>query len=187
MTKGERIVSKRKEVEHSDAVKEQARALFMSGENCAEVARKIGVPYTTVKTWEKKWEKESIDEDGNTLVEIRKRKKEEFAERAWDIIDKANDLLERRIDRALECEDEIDTIIDEVMDAGKEDLSDGAKKAIFYKLRSIKVDDIREIATVIGTIYDKQALANKEATSIVEGGIQVEFNIPRPPKDENES
>ncbi len=64
------------------------------------------------------------------------------------------------------------------------DLTDESKKALLAKLRTIRVDDIREIATVLGTIYDKQALANKEATAIVEGGIQVEFNIPRPPKDD---
>ncbi len=176
----------RKQATYKDDVKEKAFALFSLGENCSQVAKKLGVPYTTVKTWEKKWEKEGIDGDSQNLVDIRNSKKEEFARNAWDIIDKANELLKRRIERALEYEDEIDEIVDEVANANKLTIPPEEKKALFSKLRTIKVDDIREIATVIGTIYDKQALANKEATSIVEGGITVEFDIPRPPKEKDE-
>ena len=41
------------------------------------------------------------------------------------------------------------------------------------KLAKIKVEDVKSLATVLGTLYDKQALANKEATAIVEGSITV--------------
>lgn len=176
----------RKQCTYGAEVKEQAFALLSSGMICSQVAKELNLPYTTVKTWEKKWENESVTENDEevtkNLVAIRNAKKEEFARNAWNIIDKANELLMRRIQRALECEDEIDSLIDEVMDADKEEMSDASKKAVLGKLRTIKVEDMREITTVIGTIYDKQALVNKEATEIVEGGIQVEFNIPRPPK-----
>jgi transposase-like protein len=176
----------RKQRTYNDKDKEKAFALLTSGETCSQVAETLGIPYTTVKTWEKKWEEEGFGEDNKNLVEIRNQKKEEFTRNAWDIIGKANELLSRRIERALASEDEIDEIINEVALAGKATLQPEEKKHLFSKLRAIKVDDIREIATVIGTIYDKQALANKEATSVVEGGVVVEFDIPRPPKEKNE-
>lgn len=180
----------RKQCTYGDETKEKAFALLASGMLCSQVAKQLNIPYTTVKTWEKKWESESVTENDEevtkNLVALRNAKKEEFARSAWDIIEKANDLLMRRLDRALDCEDIIDSIVEDVLEADKDDMSYMAKKAVLGKLRAIKVEDIREIATVIGTIYDKQALANKEATEIVEGGIQVEFNIPRPPKEVKE-
>lgn len=165
---------------YNDDIKEKAFAMLAECNNASEVARRLGLKPSTVQTWKEKWEKEGDNE--GSLVRLREDKKKEFVDDAWNIIWKANSLLARRLDRALESENEIDEIIDQVAMAGQATLSHEEKKALFSKLRTIKVDDIREIATVIGTIYDKQALANKEATSIVEGGITVEFDIPRPPK-----
>nr|DAI27434.1 MAG TPA: hypothetical protein [Caudoviricetes sp.] len=40
-------------------------------------------------------------------------------------------------------------------------------------MSAIKIESVKELAVVLGTLYDKQALANKEATAIVEGNIAV--------------
>ena len=166
---------------HNDDIKEKAFAMLTECNNVSEVARRLGLKPSTVQTWKDKWEKEAESGVENSLVKLREEKKKGFVDDAWNIIGKAQTLLERRLARAIEHEDEVDKLIEAVQG---EDLPDKAKQALISKLRVIRVDDMREIATVLGTIYDKQALANKEATSIVEGGIQVEFNIPRPPKDD---
>ena len=46
-------------------------------------------------------------------------------------------------------------------------------RSLYSKISAIKIENVRELSTVLGTLYDKQALANKEATAIVEGDIKV--------------
>ena len=41
-------------------------------------------------------------------------------------------------------------------------------------MAAIKVEDVGKLATMLGTLYDKQALANNEATSKVDGVIRIE-------------
>lgn len=186
---------------YNDDIKEKAFALLAVNNNVQSVANELGLKYSTVKTWEKQFlakskesktggnvsenEKDKITNlDEPDLVKLRNENKERFVNEAWNIISKAKSLLERRLDRALKNEDELDQIVSEIADADREELSDKQKQVLFAKLRKIQLDDIREIATVLGTLYDKQALANKEATSIVDSSLQIEFNIPRPPKKE---
>ena len=168
-----------------DEIREKAFAMLAVGESYASVAKKLGLSESTVRTWAKKWENEDDPSESEknfaNFAELRAKKKEEFVNNAWGLISKAQVLLEKRLNRAIESETEVDKMIDVVL--SDDELSDKTKQALISKLKTIKVDDMREIVTVLGTIYDKQALANKEATSIVEGGITVEFNIPRPPKE----
>lgn len=180
---------------YNNDIKEKAFALLACNNSVAQVARELGLKYTTVKTWEQKFIKQGNgtshsdvvkngqpkENDEENLVKLRNQKKEEFVNSAWNLIKKAQILLERRLDRALNYEDELDEIVESIISASDEELKYQQKQALLVKMRSIKVEDIREIATVLGTLYDKQALAKKEATQIVDGGIQIEFNIPRPP------
>ena len=57
--------------------------------------------------------------------------------------------------------------------AKADSITDSQRRALYKKLESIKIEDIGKLAVVLGTIYDKQALANKEATSIIDGSIAV--------------
>lgn len=133
---------------------------------------------------------EPNDKSGEEAEKEKKRKselienKKKFSKDSWKNIEKAQEIINRRLDRALKQEAVLDEIVDIVLGADSEDLSEEQKKSILHKLRKIRLDDVRDIAVVIGTLYDKQALANDEATNIVDGGLQVEFNIPRPPKKE---
>lgn len=45
------------------------------------------------------------------------------------------------------------------------ELSTERKKALARQLASIKVEDIGKLTVALATLYDKQALANGEATS----------------------
>ncbi len=127
-------------------------------DNYSQTARDLDVPVNTVRDIVK------ACKDLPEFVKLRKQKREEFVEQATRIISKGQELIERRLDRALEKEDEIDELIDTVFDADKEDISDTDKQAIAKKLRSLQLQDIKALATVIGTEYDKRALAKGEST-----------------------
>lgn len=170
---------------YNDDVKEKAYALLACNNNAQVVADELGIPYTTVKTWEKKWVNEAQGQTEarqmtvetatkpyeDNIIELRKKKKEEFVENAWRLIGKVQSVLERRIDRAIESEDTIDSVVDGIKT--DKEKSSGQKSALLSKLGEIKVESVKELAIVLGTLYDKQALANKEATSIVEGNVSL--------------
>ena len=182
----------------NDDIKEKAFALLATNNNAKVVADTLGLKYTTVKTWEKKFLKEAEEQqkakaaaennqeaaDNQTtnftnlrsenLIELRNKKKKEFVDSSWNIISKAQTLLERRITRALEKEDELDSLVTEIEQLDYKDLSQEQRKALHKKMAAIKVEDVGKLATMLGTLYDKQALANNEATSKVDGVIRIE-------------
>jgi len=91
-------------------------------------------------------------------------KKEEFAEKATRIIDKATTLLERRIDTALEQQNELDKMLDDVMDLEDKDANYKRKKALANKIDALQLNRLSELTTAVGTLYDKRALAKGELT-----------------------
>ena len=114
--------------------------------------------------------------DGMSLVELRQSKKDKFVDDAWRMLDDAKCLLERRLKRALEDEDKLDEILDafaEMEDEKGNGLSDKALRELYRKFSALKLEDVRALSTVLGTLYDKQALAAKDATQIVGGTIGV--------------
>lgn len=161
----------------NDDIKEKALALLATNNNAKFVADKLGLKYTTVKTWEKKFLEQSntgnVPQDKD-LVALRKKKKAEFVDNAWEIIEKTQSLLMKRIERALDSEDKIDQLLEEILLLDNKDLSQEQRKALYRKISTIKVEDVGKIATVLGTIYDKQALASNEPTSRVEGNLRLE-------------
>lgn len=106
---------------YGDEIKERAYYLYAACGNAAEVARHLGVPYTTVDQWLKKMP----DKDG--FEALRKIKKAEFIEKSSEIMDLALARLKER-------------------------------------LENDKPVPVNHLSTVIGTLYDKQALAAGEAT-----------------------
>lgn len=153
---------------YGDEIKEKAYAMLMAGDTVSFVSKQLNLPYTTIKSWEKGFE----NKDDN-FVELRNKKKEEFVNDSWKIINLAKTLLERRLTRAITSEDDLDKLVSEIMQLDYKQLTDAQRKALYAKVAAIKVEDVGKIVTVFGTLYDKQALANKEATAIIEGNITV--------------
>ena len=142
--------------------KERARALLTT-DTVASVARQLGRPWTTIYGWKKEFEK-----DGS-FEELREERKKQFINDAWDLIDMSRKIIERRLERALEGEDALDELCDLLVS----EVTPEKKKAICAKFAALKLDNVKDIAVVLGTLYDKQALANKEPTSIVDGDLSV--------------
>ncbi len=150
---------------YDEATKEKARALLIAN-NVAFVARALKLPWSTVKTWQVEFEKEGVDGE-NSFVRLREKKKKEFVEDAWRIIGKGTRLLERRIDLASE---DLDKFVDSVL--SNANMSADERREAIRNIALLKIEDIGKLSTAIGTLYDKQALANKEPTTIVEADLK---------------
>lgn len=162
--------AKGKDIRYGDREKELAFALYAVSGNISEVAEKMNIPRTTVSGWLKN---ASPDE----LEGIRRKQKENFIAEAWEIIGNAQNLIRRRIGRAVKSEDAIDELVFAVEQTPDAELSRDDKKALIKKLRLISCEDISKVAVVMGAMYDKAALASKEATAILGGSLRLEdFN-----------
>lgn len=202
---------------YSDEIKERAFALLATSNNTQAVADALGLPYNTVKTWEKKFlsgefvkprsenagaqarelkagsevqfVSNEVYEDNNevsdeairdglepaTLNELRNQKKAEFVNRAWGMLERTQILLERRIVRAEQNEAAIDKIVKLIEQKGATDgLNQTERNALYRELSELKLESAKSLAVLLGTLYDKQALAAKEPTVNVGGAIKFE-------------
>ena len=143
-------------------IKEKCLSIVASTGNCGEASRQTGIPRNTIIGWMK---------ENDEFEQYRADKKQEFIDKSWEIINKAQKLIDKRMNRAIEFENEIDALIDRI--AIDDSLTDAEIKSIITKIKKLKLESATELSTVIGTLYDKQALANKEATAIVDGNIGI--------------
>ena len=132
---------------------------YITTRNYSETGRQLDMPESTVR---------KIIADNREKPEFAKlceEKKDEFVEKADKIIYKATELLERRLDTALESQDELEDMIQEIWDAGEDEIKGAKKKALVNKLSRLQLNALNEITTALGTMYDKRALAKGEPTS----------------------
>lgn len=158
---------------YNDDIKERAIALLTVNNSVSYVARELGLPRSTVKSWKEAFDREAEKGGEDTIAKLRQKKKEDFINDAWKLIDLSKGVLEKRLTRARDNEEALDELVDEICKLDYKTLTSQQRQALYMKLAKIKVEDVKSLATVLGTLYDKQALANKEATAIVEGSITV--------------
>ena len=139
----------------------QVMALWFTNYNLRETARTLDLPLTTVK--------DIVDKNKNTeeFETLRTQKQAEFSQKATEIIEKGLLLLNRRLNRAIENEEELDDLIDEVYFTDKDEMSYTEKSAIINKIKNLQVQNMKDITTAIGTLYDKRALSRGEMTQNV--------------------
>ena len=155
---------------YNDDVKEKAYALFDTNNNLTYISQKLGIPKSTLFGWKKEYDART-EEDKN-LAQLRTKKKEKFILGAWRSIELSQQILERRLARALEEEtriDELMLLVDE--SARKEGFTQEMRKGLLTRVAQLHCDDLGKLVQVLGTLYDKQALANKEATEILGGQV----------------
>lgn len=122
--------------------------------NASETSRILNIPEPTVR---KLFNEHKNDKE---FIELYEQKKEEFVEKADRIINKATMLLERRLDTALENQDELEEMIYDVYNADKEEIKENQKKAIVQKISKMQINSLNEITTALGTMYDKKTIAS---------------------------
>jgi transposase-like protein len=151
----------------ADAVtREKAYALFATEDNVSRIARELGVPDSTVRGWKKKYDEECAKDP--VKAKARDDQKSAFVQDCWGIINNSIKVAARRIERAANEEERIDALIDAVCDASAEaDLDPKRESDILRKVESLKCEDLVKLTTVIGTLYDKQALASGDNTANV--------------------
>lgn len=135
-------------------------------DNYKETARELDLPVMTVKDIVDK------NKDKPEFVKLRNEKMAEFSKRASEIIQKGLILLNKRFDRAIASESDLDILIDEIFTTNKQELSQDEKNRLVNKIRALQLQDIKAITTAIGTLFDKKALADgqpTERTEIISG------------------
>ena len=164
---------------YNDDIKERAYALFDTNNNVEYVSRKLGVPESTLRGWKKRYEEEALKDP--TLAARRQKYKTDFVKSAWRSINMAQALLERRLSRALENENLIDEMISIVKqgESGAQ-MSEQRRDELLSRMSELKRDDLGRLdlgrlVAILGTLYDKQALANREETEIVGGHVVTRF------------
>ena len=130
--------------------------------NYKETARELDLPYMTVKSIVDK------NRDKPEFVKLRNEKMNEFSSRASEIIQKGLTLLNKRLDRAIASEEDLDILIDEIYATDKEELSQDEKNRLVNKIRTLQVQNMKDITTAIGTQFDKKALADGKPTERTE-------------------
>ena len=137
-------------------------ASWMTTNSYQATARDLGLAVTTVK--------DIVDrnKDKEEFVELRNEKMKEFSNKASEVIQKGLVLLNRRFERAIESEDDLDVLIDEIFATDKSELSQDEKNRLVAKVRALQLQDVKAITTAIGTLYDKKALADGRPTGRTE-------------------
>lgn len=130
--------------------------------NYKETARELDLPYMTVKSIVDK------NRDKPEFVKLRNEKMNEFSSRASEIIQKGLTLLNKRLDKAIASEEDLDILIDEIYATDKEELSQDEKNRLVNKIRTLQVQNMKDITTAIGTLFDKKALADGKPTERTE-------------------
>lgn len=167
---------------YSDEIRERAYALLSTGDAVQDVAEKLKLPYSTVKTWYDRWIKNGRnDSNGENLAELRNFQKERFVNKAWGIIINSANLAERKVSRALYLEEKIDAVAEAITKHAESIARESGSSwdeliGLVKELRNFKTMRIGELSSLIGTMYDKQALINKDPTSITEAKKFEDFN-----------
>ena len=190
MAKGQKLEEKQIEV---------MRAYLAAGTSLAETARKMGLPKSTVATWKKRFEgeKPAIADDldlerprpqkgagaralgesqgsGQTFEELRTMNTEQFIRDAGEIVGMSQQLVKHDLAYAIEHRAKIDKAID-VLCALGEQISPQQLKICVKVLTELKLPDIGKLSSVMGTMYDKRALAKGEPTENIGGTAVIKF------------
>lgn len=147
----------------TDADKERAIAVYMSGKNLSQTSRETGVPISTLRGW-------LAEESPEEIAKARLDAKTRFINEAWNAIMKGLTVGNTVMSFLLENGDKIDKAYQAVCDV---DLPERDKVQILKVLANVTNISLKDIAIYVGTLYDKIALATGKPTAINEQQGQV--------------
>ena len=136
-------------------------ALWFTNYNLRETSRTLGVPLTTVK--------DIVDKNKNAeeFEQLRTQTEKAFAQKTTEIIEKGLIILNKRLNRAIEHEEDLDDLIEEIWDIDDDEMPYKEKDKLVNKVKTLQLQNIKDITTAIGTLYDKRALSRGEMTQNV--------------------
>lgn len=140
----------------------QVMALWFTNYNMRETSRTLGLPLTTVK--------EIVDKNKNKpeFEELRTQTEKAFAQKTTEIIEKGLLILNKRLNRAIEHEEDLDELIDDIWDMDEDEMSYKEKDKLVNKIKTLQLQNIKDITTAIGTLYDKRALSRGDSTQNID-------------------
>jgi hypothetical protein len=143
---------------------------YIATRNYNETARNLGMAVSSVK--------DIVDnnKDKDEFVRLRMQKEDEFVDKATEIIEKGLKLLNRRMNRAIEEEETLDELIEEIWSMDDSEMSQQAKTAAVNKIKNMQLHNLKDITTAIGTLYDKRALARGETTQNIDFATNFDLN-----------
>ena len=144
-------------------------ALWFTNYNLRETSRVLNLPLTTVKDIVDK------NKDAEQFEQLRTQTEKAFARKTTEIIEKGLLLLNKRLNRAIEHEEDLDELIDEIWDMDEDEMSYKDKDKLVTKIKTLQLQNIKDITTAIGTLYDKRALSRGEMTQNV--GFATNFDL----------
>ena len=162
---GENMATEKKQ--HSEELKEKILAEIATGVPMTQLSKKYKIPVSTMGTW-----KTNARTKSDEFENLRKENKEKFVNKAWKLINDAMEVTEKRVTRCKNFEENVDIVANAIkknsdkickdLQIGYFDLLNLVKELM--QLKNIKVG---ELSSLIGTMYDKQALASDEPTENV--------------------
>ncbi|WP_052085721.1 helix-turn-helix domain-containing protein [Clostridium sp. HMP27] len=155
--KSNKVATKKKVTEDK---KEKILALSAIGKSQREVAEVVGVAPSTVNR--------IVNINPDDLEQYRTQKKMEFIQQAWDTVNNALAYGNQKIILATVMAEHFDDKIDELIEVMKSNGADGKTVGDTIKAISQAMNiPLRDVATYVGTLYDKIALATGGATANV--------------------
>ena len=152
---------------HPEGVKEKVLAELAMGVPLTQLSKKYNLATSTMQTWKVKAQTESDE-----FAKQRNENKKNFLDKAWKLINDSVDVAQKRVGRSKDLEDNIDIVAKAIKD-NAEGIAKDTGLGYFdlvnlvKELHAMKSPKISELSTLIGTMYDKQALASDEATENV--------------------
>lgn len=162
---------------YNDDVRYRAFALLTASNNVRAVAKKLGLPESTVRNWKHEYEKAP---DG-VFAKVCAHKKREYAAKSFLAMDSAMDIIMRRMERAATQEDVLDELCEAVME-GVENPTQAERKAIYAKFAALRLDDVSKVCMTYGVLSDKMAasLADQKESA---GGEPTKFVFANPEEE----
>ena len=126
---------------YNDDIREKAIALLTVNNSVSFVARELGLPRSTVKSWKEAFDKEAEESGEDNIAKLRQKKKEDFINDAWKLIDLSKGVLEKRLTRAMDNEEALDELVEEISKLDYKTLTSQQRQALYMKLAKISLND----------------------------------------------
>lgn len=154
-------------LKYPDEIKEKVLAELALNVPMLQLSRKFDIPVTTISSWKK-----DAQEKSDEFENLRKENKANFVNNAWNLINDAMAVAQKRVGRSKNFEENVDIVANSIKkNADKlcKDLNIGYFNLLnlVKELQQMKTIKVGELSTLIGTMYDKQALASDEPTENV--------------------